>query len=45
MTEDANSLIRRLVPIADRAVAYRTLCYRFLDARQVRTFVDDAGGQ
>ena len=45
MTEDTDPLIPRLVPVADRAVAYRSLCDRFLDARQVRTFVDDASGQ
>jgi hypothetical protein len=45
MTENTNPLIRRLVPVTDRAVSYRTVCDRLLDTGQVGAFVDDAGGQ
>jgi hypothetical protein len=45
MTEDTDPLIRRLVPVTDRAVSYRTVCDRLLDTGQVGAFVDDACGQ
>src|ERR1700733_11292974 len=45
MAQNPDPLIGGLITVADRAVADRALGNRFVETRDVRAFIDDAGSE